>query len=287
MKTKIISMILVATLLMPTTAVFADTNVAYSNENRQANEQLITLNSINYTIIENETNVIVRGTDGGNTTVDKATGEIVTELNGVITRSNVNDYITETNNNVNDYIGENSLKTRSMPMALGSNYQYGNEFTDDYLYQDWFQDGYKYLEGHHSRDYNKNGFLFKRDGGATIYKGNRFTFSKGTAVGTVLGALVTILTGGTAAGVLASLGISGVGVLVDYFDIKVDFQDDKYLYRVRDDNAKILLDTYQVKRYVLTHDYVKNVDIKTFDRMNGGFAGTTSDMIEAGLSLYY
>lgn len=53
MKTKIIFMMLVATLLVPTTA-FADTNVAYSNENSQTSEQFITANDINYTIIEIE-----------------------------------------------------------------------------------------------------------------------------------------------------------------------------------------------------------------------------------------
>ena len=287
MKTKIISMILVATLLVPTTTAFADTNVAYSNENSQANEQSITTNGINYTFKENETNVIVQGSNGENTTVDKATGEIVTELNGIVTNGNVNDFIIETNNNVNDYIGENSLKTRSMSMALGSNYQYGNEFTDSYLYQDWFQDGYKYLEGHHSRDYNVNGFLFKRSGQVTKYQGKKFSFSYGTAFGVVLGALVTFASGGTATALLQGLGISAAGVLVDYLTIEVWLEDDTFLYRVRDNNGKILLDTHQVERYVLGHNYNTNVDTKKFDRMNGGFAGTTSDMIEAGLSLYY
>lgn len=52
MKTKIISMILVATLLVPTTA-FATTNETYINKNSQSDEW-ITTNGINYTIIENE-----------------------------------------------------------------------------------------------------------------------------------------------------------------------------------------------------------------------------------------
>ncbi|WP_346871454.1 hypothetical protein [Clostridium sp. UBA5119] len=181
---------------------------------------------------------------------------------------------------------QDSQKTRSMSMALSSNYQYGNEFTDAYLYQDWFKDGYKYLEGHHSRDYNKNGFLFKRNGQVKTYEGKKFSFSYGTAFGVVLGAIAAVASGGTAVAVLQGIGISAGGVLIDYLTIKVWLEDDTFLYRVRDSNGKVLLDTHHVQRYVLGYNHNTKVSTKKFYKMAGGFAGTTSDMIEAGLSLH-
>ncbi|MFL0247717.1 hypothetical protein [Candidatus Clostridium stratigraminis] len=151
-----------------------------------------------------------------------------------------------------------------------------------------YGDGYSLIKDYYSSYYQMNAHLYWKYEKSWRELAKRFSFTAGTAVGVIIGVLVGFVTAPvtiTAILIAAGTGVAG-GVITNYIDSSVCFEYRRWNYRVRSDSGYLCLTTYRDDKWEVVYNYLNSTESYLNAGWGGGFAGTDTDILEAGCQQY-
>lgn len=255
MKSKSLKLIAMALLVSSITTIapitaFADTDSLSVMEESQLDKQLddyINIGGIDYSIKTVGNSLIVTGSNGDVSVLNNATGEIETTFNNQTQSYNVNDLVYDSSENIESIA----------PYAVTPS-------------------GYYFIASRYNSTYKITGYLYGQNRPVVYGATKVLNISPGTACSVLLSVLYSAFSG-DANGILAALGFTATGVVIDGLYKTVSIKDYTVNYKVTDANGRLGLSTHKTHRYVLIDSQEK------FLRQLSGFAGTNIDMLEAGI----